>query len=284
MAHLGHLPVRVPPRTRRGEVGFTLLELLVVTAIIGVLLSLLLPVLASSRTKAQGLYCLKNLRQLQLGWAMYADEHQDRLPGVIGGSSPGPGVWVSGWLDFSSSPDNTNTLYLTDRRFSQLAPYDVSAGVYRCPSDRSKVTIGGAASPRVRSMSMNCWMNYIGSIPIGQDKYRVFRKTSDIVDPPISKAWVFMDEREDSINDGLFQTNLKGRGKLAKIVDYPASYHNRAAGISFADGHAQIKRWHDRRTTPELRSSPIELDVPSPDNPDVAWLQERSSSPKPEIE
>ncbi len=134
--------------------------------------------------------------------------------------------------------------------------------------------------PRVRSMSMNSWMNYLGTVPIGQDKYRVFRKTGDIVDPPPSKAWVFMDEREDSINDGLFQTNLKGRGKLAKIVDYPASYHTRAAGISFADGHAEITRWHDRRTTPALRSNQaIQLDVPSPDNPDVAWLQEHSSSP-----
>jgi prepilin-type processing-associated H-X9-DG protein len=124
-------------------------------------------------------------------------------------------------------------------------------------------------------------MNYIGSVPIGQDEFRVFRKLGDITDPAPARAWVMMDEREDSINDGLFQTNLKGRGKLAKIVDYPASYHNRAAGIAFADGHGQIKRWVDRRTTPELRASQlIQLDVPSPDNPDVAWLQERSSSPR----
>ena len=255
-------------------------ELLVVVAIIAVLLALLLPALSGSKAKAQGLYCMKNLKQLQMAWAMYADDHQDFIPGVIGGSTPGSGVWVSGWMDFSSSPDNTNTLYLTDRRFSQMAYYDVPARVYRCPADRSLVSIGGALHPRVRSMSMNCWMNYIGSLPIGQDRYRVFRRTAELIDPPPQRAWVFMDEREDSINDGLFQTDLKGRGKLAKIVDYPASYHNRAAGLSFADGHVQIKRWLDKRTTPELRSSQtIPLGVLSPDNPDVAWLQERSSSP-----
>lgn len=266
---------------RRGRLGgFTVVELLVVGAIVAVLLALLLPALSASKGKAQGLHCMKNLKQLQMVWAMYADDNQDCLPGVIGGSTPGSGVWVSGWLDFSSSPDNTNTLYLTDRRFSQMAHYDLPASVYRCPADRSFVSIGGGLHPRVRSVSMNCWMNYIGTLPIGQDRYKIFRKHSDLTDPPPDRAWVFMDEREDSINDGLFQINLKARGMLAKIVDYPASYHNRAAGISFADGHVQIKRWIDRRTTPELRpSQAIQLDVLSPDNPDVAWLQDRSSSP-----
>ncbi|MCZ7635692.1 MAG: hypothetical protein M5U12_06410 [Verrucomicrobia bacterium] len=53
---------------------------------------------------------------------MYADDNYGWLPGVLSGSYPGSDRWVSGWLDFSSSPDNTNTLYLTDLRFSQLAP------------------------------------------------------------------------------------------------------------------------------------------------------------------
>jgi prepilin-type processing-associated H-X9-DG protein len=94
-------------------------------------------------------------------------------------------------------------------------------------------------------------------------------------------AWVLIDEREDSINDGLLQTDLKDRGASARIVDYPASYHGRAAGILFADGHAEIKRWVDARTTPPLNPNAlIPLNVASPNNPDVAWLQERSSSHK----
>ena len=121
-------------------------------------------------------------------------------------------------------------------------------------------------------------MNYILNVDIGQDKYVIFRKYSDIVNPGPSMTWILIDEREDSINDALFQTDLKSRGPAARIVDYPASYHGGAAGILFADGHAEIKRWRDARTTPPVKKgTAIPLNVPSPNNPDVAWLQERSS-------
>lgn len=266
----------------RRRAGFTLLELLVVVAVIGLISSMLLPSIVRSKSRAQAIFCLRNLQQVHTAWTMYADDNYGWLPGVISGSYPGSDRWVSGWLDFSSSTDNTNTLYLTDIRYSQLAPYIRDAAVYRCPSDRSEVTIDRRAHSRVRSLSMNCWMNYIGTTPIGQDLFQVFRRLHDIVDPAPLKAWVLMDEREDSINDGLFQTNLKLRGVQARIVDYPGSYHGRSAGIVFVDGHAEIKQWLDRRTTPPLRSRHnLELDVPSPDNPDVAWLQERSSSVRP---
>lgn len=126
---------------------------------------------------------------------------------------------------------------------------------------------------------MNCWVNYTGSDPIGEDEYRVFRRIDSIHSPSPSDLWVFMDERPDSINDGMFITNPKARGNLAKLVDFPAGWHNRGAGITFADGHSVIKRWTDDRTTPALKPTQLlRLDVASPGNRDVAWLQEHSTS------
>src|SRR4051794_18339001 len=116
-------------RSLRPE-AFTRLELLIVLAILLVLGALFAPVRAVPRTAGQGLVCLNNLRQLQLAWQLYAGENGDTLvmnyhggweQGGIVGLSPGTAPWAAGWEDWSTSPDNTNTLFLADARYSKLA-------------------------------------------------------------------------------------------------------------------------------------------------------------------
>ena len=263
--------------SRRGcwMAAFTLIELLVVIAIIAILASMLLPALGKAKAKAQGAKCMVNHRQLTLAWNLYADDNQNVFADAR--------KWLTGSVD--NSPQRYNWDPAVDIMKSPLWPYCKSADLWKCPADKSTVAAVVNSKkqimPRIRSMAMNNWLGG-GIWGASGDKYRLYQKTTDILVP--SKCYVLLDEREDSINDGYFNVSMEGypdKPKMWEILDYPASYHNRAGGFSFVDGHSDIKKWLDPRTTPPIRrNGSIPLGVPSPGNVDVLWMQERATIPK----
>jgi prepilin-type N-terminal cleavage/methylation domain-containing protein len=274
--------------------GFTLIELLVVIAIIAILAALLLPALNKGKLKAQGIQCMNNHRQLCLAWRMYSDDNQDRL--LYASDDPRPGhedtkaaTWVTGYLQWWNPQDPANWDPDHDITKSPMWPYcGKNLSIWRCPSDRSFVMVGNEAKPRVRSMSMNFYLGGFGgwddSEWLDTGSYRLYLKQTELANPGPSKIFVFLDMRPDSIDIGNFCPRMTGwpdQPSRYGFYDLPGFYHHLACGFSFADGHSEIRRWRDTRTTPPLQENGGVNDFfDSPGNADVGWLQDHATRPK----
>lgn len=245
-------------RGKRGK-AFTLIELLVVIAIIAILAALLLPALGKAKAKAQGIFCLNNLRQLQLSWLSYCTDCNDALPpntpvlsylasrDLMASTS---NSWVAGdaWTD--TTPGNLQR--------GVLFPYNNSPRTYRCPADKSTVRDQGAI-PRTRSYSMNWFMSMWPDAAQFYHPYN-WHRLGEIRNPGPAQAFVFADEHEHSISWGLFALNHPKyyvfQGTVWTWLNAPATRHGNSGTVSFADGHAELWRWREQTTLKPPKANP----------------------------
>jgi prepilin-type N-terminal cleavage/methylation domain-containing protein/prepilin-type processing-associated H-X9-DG protein len=270
--------------------GFTLIELLVVVAVIAILASLLLPALASAKAKGTAVSCLSNERQLMLACLLYAGDSEDAIPYNLGSDEIKATVaqgqfwnWTSPVMSWELDSDNTNTVLTTQ---GGIGPYTArTAKVYRCPSDRAVSDIQARVgwTGRVRSISMNAMVGNAGQFSVSgknvnNPDYKQFFKLAQVPQP--SQIFVFIEEHPDSINDGYFLNHVDA----LRWQDLPASYHNGAANLAFADGHLERHKWLLASTKPPPEPDGAHLPYPAApaqlgyyQRADFNWLMARTT-------
>jgi len=248
--------------------GFTLIELLVVIAIIAILAAMLLPALSKAKAKAQGIACINNLKQLQLGWILYSGDNDDKIVATGGSAVKAtdpynalyqPGAKFANWVLGDAKDPNPDFI-----RNGLLWPYLTKLEVYKCPGDKDPAN--------KRSMSMNAWMNPLSTEGLLANGFNIFKRQSNIRNA--SQTWVAIDENPNIINDGWFLVRMETQNQWR---DVPASYHNNAGSLSFADGHAEIKRWTDSGILGTAPGTPAIGMRKDANSRDLIWLQERTT-------
>ena len=256
----------------RRTAGFTLVELLVVIAIIAILAAILLPVLDKAKARGQATRCLNNMKQLDTGWLIYADENADRLALnwvlPVPGWTSAPESWVTG--NDTILAEATNVACIQNGR---LYNYIKSPEVYRCPSLTGQAKVGVPANQLVRSVSMNGRMGGAGPGDVSSagatwDTSDMFggtnppiRMTSAIKAPAPVNALVFIDESLNTVDDCFFVIQIDPSANTWQ--NSPTARHSNGATMSFADGHVEVWHWLDI-TTEQDPNDPVTGDTDLP--------------------
>ena len=278
----GPLVSKSMPGHRGCRPGFTLIELLVVIAIIAILAALLLPALTKAKQKATAAACLSGNKQLALAWAMYADDHQNRMVNThTAVNANGDKPWryitppVAPTIPPGSGAEQVKLLtYREGYKQGAIYPYASNPDVAHCPGDM-RIRLRGASF---------AWCSVGGIGTLNGETAQLYRAT-ELKRPADLLVWVEeCDSRGENIGSWIMNAASPPAFTGASFIDSPAVFHISSSTFGFADGHASVRRWLDAATIAYAASMDANKYSKRPGAAatprDAPWVATRYATPK----
>jgi len=265
--------------------AFTLIELLVVIAIIAVLMAVLMPALNIVKEQARGIACMSNQKTIGMAYVMYYDENDSKICGGMARYRPINGIppWVMPPLDYQGAGNfvemRNGPVTLEQRhnglREGALWPYIKDVGAYHCPGD-NRIRQGTSEG---RDSYYLMYRSY--SLPDFLRAYeRSDPKTITEFKSPATKM-LFVEEIYDGRGANHNVDGWSYEPGTNRLWDPLGTFHSNSCTFSFMDGHAEVKKWNDKRTVIYFMSRDQAGSMGfgknqqfNPPNEDLLWLDQ----------
>jgi prepilin-type N-terminal cleavage/methylation domain-containing protein/prepilin-type processing-associated H-X9-DG protein len=224
--------------------GFTLIELLVVIAIIAVLMGILMPALQSAREQGQRASCMGNLRQLAIGWNLYAQENDGKIVnGASGIDRTKEKAWIGrAWhSDYVNGTPESMQVQRDALVNGAFWPYAANEKIYKCPTGRRGFLQTYNIFDSMAGLSRSGTMVNGKSVRAGKTVLYI-KKLSDIVQPGLGERAVFIDEGRTTPDSYAVHYQTQS------WWDPPMLRHSNGTTLSYADTHAAYWKYKGKYT------------------------------------